>query len=274
MSVKLVSLAVSLVVGTGVSVASVSLASTISQSGQQLSNGPVTPPSDTDTLSRPGTVSFVPYEPEADKALFLQQGFVLVDQDVSPKGDQFVAIYRAPNGIPYVMRYSFCMEQGCLFLEAIAPVPSALLRSGLTSAEMNQFNRGNPVLTAVTEKNGSVSLRGKLPAREDCEDACKLSAFQIFFSGVNFAYEAFYSATRTVNAPETSQGVLDYAALGRNWVASPALVSAAFGDQDPLVAVRGYLTKEFGGGQFVPAIGTGTVSKPNNGFPALLTPAK
>lgn len=216
---------------------------------------------------------FIPYQPAEDKVRLVQEGFMLAEEDQSPTGDQVFMLIRAQNGIPYVLKYSFCEARGCIFLEAIAPVPAPLLRQGLSAADMNDFNRLNPAVIVTSEQDGTTAIRAKLPARKACPAACQRSGLQTFFNGVNITYEAFYNMSRLVDAGRDR--VLAKAPLTRHETVPAGFVKAAFGSDNPMMMAKAYFTKESGGGSRVtPALPTVRPARGNDAFPALLSPAE
>lgn len=225
----------------------------------QLSNGLEAPAQE--DLSALVDMGFVPYDPNATTRALITSGFGVEDGGLSPDGTQRFFLVKSRNGIPFVFKYSRCGQQGCMFLEAIAPVPNALMRKALTGGEVNDFNRFNPVMMLTVEDNGSFALRSKQPALRNCDLSCQQSGLMIFFNGVNFSYQKFLERSRQVE--------VSYQPSARSLAPSigPSLASLAseveFSLADPGAALLG--AKAFFDGQ-------AGVKLSDDGFPALLAP--
>ncbi len=163
-------------------------ATIIGAAGAQVSNSldqSTAPAVDYQALQAQG---FILFNPEAVKAKLVDAGFVMQSDQRSTDGTARVfaaTVYQQT----FVFGFSDCAPEGCLFMRAVHPIPTAAAGINITSVIANDLNGTTPLGHYVAEKGGNVSLRYSMPAVPECAEQCIDSHIVFFMRGTQIAHQ-------------------------------------------------------------------------------------
>ncbi|MCI5044873.1 MAG: hypothetical protein MRY72_09260 [Aquisalinus sp.] len=138
---------------------------------------------------------YILFQPQDVKTKLLNAGFQLQSEQATPDGVARIYSMTAGQQV-FLFGFSDCQVEGCLFMRAIHPIPTAAAGLSISTGVVNDLNGTTPLGHYVLEQGGNVSLRYYVPAVPECAEACLDSHLLLFMNGTKAAHEALQRVGR------------------------------------------------------------------------------
>ncbi|WP_306252602.1 hypothetical protein [Parvularcula sp. IMCC14364] len=187
---------------------------------------------------------YILFQPSDVKQKLLNSGFLLQSEQATPDGVAKIYSMTAGQQV-FLFGFSDCQSEGCLFMRAIHPIPTAAAGLNISTGMVNDLNGTTPLGHYVVEQGGNVSLRYYVPAVPECAEACLDSHLLLFMNGTKAAHETLQRVGRQRVAGADAEliekaDIFAAGARGQGEAFDAKIVSALTVQETPFAAKNGF----------------------------------